>query len=556
MIFRRNTFINLINFTYFSEVLFIEFNLISIRSLKFNFVIMIDLISILFLITVRIITLAVLKFRESYIKRDKNFIRFHLLLLLFVLRMYLLILRPNLVRLLLGWDGLGLSSYLLVIYYDSSKAYNSGIITVLTNRFGDTLILISIAYLLVYGNWNLIFYRVNSITYALGGLLITAACTKSAQIPFSAWLPAAIAAPTPVSSLVHSSTLVTAGVYILIRHIEVFSTNLISRFLIILGVRTIIMASLRALFETDLKKIVALSTLRQLGVMILRLGLGAFLARFFHLLRHAFFKALLFLTAGTIIHGRKDYQDLRLIGNSAFSLPVVNRFTLISRLRLIGAPFISAFFSKELVLETILVYNMNALVYYLIVLGVGLTALYRRRFLFLIFSRNAHSRLLAFKLDEDFEVIFRIVVLILPAIIGGFTLNYLIQTSLKLSSSPGLIKLTLVIILAIARYLAFYHGFLKLAYTWSFRKWILRSMWMLPIFRATLPININATQRILIPKIFDRGALGLQTILLNKYFNFSSLRFSSYTSVYKIMYVAVIWAVVVVHYYLRNIYNK
>ena len=145
-------FVSLINLSYFSEVLFLEFNLIRLRSLKFNFVLIIDLIRILFLLTVSLITLAVLKFRESYIRRDKNFYRFYLLLLLFVISIYLLILSPNLIRLLLGWDGLGLRSYLLVIYYDRAKAYNSGMITVLTNRLGDTLILVRIAYLIVYGN--------------------------------------------------------------------------------------------------------------------------------------------------------------------------------------------------------------------------------------------------------------------------------------------------------------------------------------------------------------------------------------------------------------------
>ena len=195
-----------------------------------------------------------------------------------------------------------------------------------------------------------------------------------------------MAAPTPVSALVHSSTLVTAGVYILIRHTEIFFLNSISIVLVVMGTATIIMARFRALFESDLKKMVALSTLSQLGVMILSLGLGAFFVSFFHLLSHAFFKALLFLTAGAIIHGRSDYQDLRLMGNRAFSLPIVNRFTIISVFSLIGVPLISAFFSKELVLETILLFNHNAVIYYFIIFGVGLTAAYRRRFLSFIFS--------------------------------------------------------------------------------------------------------------------------------------------------------------------------
>jgi NADH-ubiquinone oxidoreductase chain 5 len=271
-----------------------------------------------------------------------------------------------------------------------------------------------------------------------------------------------MAAPTPVSALVHSSTLVTAGVYILIRHTEIFFLNSISIVLVVMGTATIIMARFRALFESDLKKMVALSTLSQLGVMILSLGLGAFFVSFFHLLSHAFFKALLFLTAGAIIHGRSDYQDLRLMGNRAFSLPIVNRFTIISVFSLIGVPLISAFFSKELVLETILLFNHNAVIYYFIIFGVGLTAAYRRRFLSFIFRRPANRRLLVFKLDEDVLVIIGIITLVLPAVIGGFILNYLLQTSFKVRSAPGLLKLAIVLILGLAGYLLFFQSFLNL----------------------------------------------------------------------------------------------
>jgi NADH:ubiquinone oxidoreductase subunit 5 (subunit L)/multisubunit Na+/H+ antiporter MnhA subunit len=146
------------------------------------------------------------------------------------------------------------------------------------------------------------------------------------------------------------------------------------------------MARISALFETDLKKIVALSTLRQLGVIFLALGLGGFMLRYFHLLTHAFFKALLFICTGVIIHRSKDYQDLRITGSSIYTLPTINRFILISRFRLIGLPFISAFFSKEIILEYILLKNYNPLIYFIIILGVGLTALYSARFILLVFS--------------------------------------------------------------------------------------------------------------------------------------------------------------------------
>merc|ERR1712142_1065979 len=182
-------------------------------------------------------------------------------------------------------------------------------------------------------------------------LIIISACTKRAQIPFSAWLPAAIAAPTPVSALVHSSTLVTAGVYLLLRIVPLITAS--SRLVLVglIGAITMTIASLRAFLESDLKKIVALSTLSQLGIIVLSLSLGLPTIAFFHLVVHAFFKALLFIATGNLIHNSPDYQDLRRIGGHLPALPVTQATVIITKLSLCGVPFFSAFFSKELILE-------------------------------------------------------------------------------------------------------------------------------------------------------------------------------------------------------------
>lgn len=457
----------------------------------------------------------------------------------------------------MGWDGLGLSSYLLVIYYRRAKANNSGIMTVLTNRAGDGLILIRIAYLITIGNWNLLFYRINKFPSVLIILLIAAACTKRAQIPFSAWLPAAMAAPTPVSSLVHSSTLVTAGVYILIRHGEIFLLNFVSPFLIITGASTIVIARTRALFETDLKKIVALSTLRQLGIMVLRLGLGAIMIRFFHLLGHAFFKALLFLRAGAIIHSSKDYQDLRLAGNSSHALPITSGFTLVARFSLIGAPYMSAFFSKELVLEIILVLNINSMAYHVILLGVGLTAIYGRRFLILVFIRPRHSRMILYKLDESKIIIKRIIILFLPAIIRGFFLNFILNVSFKARAVARIIKTSLFTALVILVLLITKHRFSSTKNNWWGLTWGLTSMWALPTTSSSLPVVLSSKIRAMILKFFDRGALNIKLVWMWRYFNTSSLGFSSLNFVYKILRLVMIWGVIIIIFYLCNKgYNK
>merc|ERR1711935_426752 len=187
----------------------------------------------------------------------------------------MLIISSNLIFTLVGWDGLGVSSYLLVIYYGSTKSYNAGILTVMTNRFGDVLLLIRIGMLLNLGSWRIVLYKeFLEVDTILKLLLMVGSFTKSAQIPFRAWLPAAMAAPTPVSSLVHSSTLVTAGVFLLFRHLRELIYSRFYSVLLFIGLRTMTMARISALNEKDIKKIVALSTLRQLGLIVLRLGSG------------------------------------------------------------------------------------------------------------------------------------------------------------------------------------------------------------------------------------------------------------------------------------------
>jgi NADH-ubiquinone oxidoreductase chain 5 len=193
-----------------------------------------------------------------------------------------------------------------------------------------------------------------------------------------------MAAPTPVSSLVHSSTLVTAGVYLLFRFSELLANRANLSYLLNAGIFTIIMAGARALKELDIKKIVALSTLRQLGLIIATLGLGMYETAYFHLLTHAFFKALLFMAVGNIIHLSSDYQDLRKIRLMDFCYPVSLSFSLVANCSLCGLPFIAGFYSKDLILELILVGSESFLVSLIIFLAVGLTVMYTVRFVFLI----------------------------------------------------------------------------------------------------------------------------------------------------------------------------
>jgi len=369
-------------------VFFIVWLIYDFLSLSIVYTVLIDWIRLIFIGFVLLISGLVSLYRIYYIEGDKNFVRFILLVYLFVLSILLIIIRPNLISILLGWDGLGLVSYGLVVYYQREKSNNAGMLTILSNRVGDVAILLRIAWVRTYGAWNFIWLqslnRLESIKFIIW-LVVLAGITKRAQIPFSAWLPAAIAAPTPVSALVHSSTLVTAGVYLLIRFNMALGVN---EFLFYLGSFTMFMAGAGANYETDLKKVIALSTLRQLGVIIITLSLGCVELSFFHLLSHALFKSLLFLCAGVFIHVSGDLQDIRYLGGSSIGSPRSAFFFLACSLSLCGFPFLSGFYSKDMILESYFIININFFMLLFLVVGTLLTATYSIRVIVFIFFKN------------------------------------------------------------------------------------------------------------------------------------------------------------------------
>nr|YP_010490416.1 NADH dehydrogenase subunit 5 [Glyptelasma gigas]UWM12902.1 NADH dehydrogenase subunit 5 [Glyptelasma gigas] len=352
------------------------------------FTILLDWVSFSFISFVFLISGSVFYYSGEYMEGELNMPRFIFILLAFVGSMGLLIFSPNMISLLLGWDGLGLISYCLVIYYQNYKSLNAGVLTVLSNRVGDVFILIAIVYMLNYGDWSFVSWLGYSDSLILVSLLlILATMTKSAQIPFSAWLPAAMAAPTPVSSLVHSSTLVTAGVYLVIRLGWVYDFWL-NDMLMIVSSLTMFMAGLGACFEFDLKKVIALSTLSQLGLMMYSLSMGLVKMALFHLLMHALFKALLFMSAGGIIHGMKGWQDLRLMGGLFFLMPYLSSCFIISNMALAGLPFLAGFYSKDLILELSLSQELNLLSLLILFLATGLTVIYTFRLIYYVMLRS------------------------------------------------------------------------------------------------------------------------------------------------------------------------
>nr|AIT99342.1 NADH dehydrogense subunit 5 [Ampittia dioscorides] len=457
-------FFSLINFFFFmiyfiseNYILFLEWELISFNSMNIVMSILLDWMSFLFMMFVSLISSCVIYYSKSYMSSELNLNRFIILVLLFILSMVLLIISPNIISILLGWDGLGLVSYCLVIYYQNLKSFNAGMLTALSNRIGDVFILMVISWMMNFGSWNYIFYLdfMNN-DYAMmiiSMMIIIAAMTKSAQIPFSSWLPAAMAAPTPVSALVHSSTLVTAGVYLLIRFNNLLLNTFFLNLLLVLSGLTMMMAGISANYEFDLKKIIALSTLSQLGLMMSILSMGFLDLAFFHLLTHAMFKALLFMCAGVIIHMMNDNQDIRFMGGISMYIPLTSLCLNMSNMALCGIPYLAGFYSKDLILEMVSMSNLNMMIFYLYYFSTGLTMFYTVRLLMYLMI-NDYNLLSIYNLyDENYIMLKSMFMLLTMSVIIGSFLSWIIF------SYPYMIYLPLNLKLMVF-YVSFLGGFM------------------------------------------------------------------------------------------------
>lgn len=398
----------------------IEWIIIRINSVNIEIFFLVDWVAILFIRFIFLISSRIILYSYVYII-DRNYIkRFIYLVLIFVFSIILIIIRPDIISILFGWDGLGLVSYCLVIFYQNRVSYNAGIITVLCNRIGDIGILIVICMLIVRGRWNIWFLN-DSLLLVI--MLVIAAISKRAQIPFSSWLPRAISAPTPVSALVHSSTLVTAGIYLIIRFNKFLLNRGVNLGLFYLSIITIFISGAIANVENDLKKIIALSTLSQLGLIIMILRLGFEIMAFYHLLIHAIFKSIMFICAGVIIHFIINRQDIRLFGNLNEVTPFIIIRFFISNMALCGVPFISGFYSKDLIIELIYDFNINIFLLVFILISLIFTVSYSFRLYYYIFYNNLKFYSY-FNFRENNIINVSIIILVFFRIIIGALLNW------------------------------------------------------------------------------------------------------------------------------------
>lgn len=410
-----------------------------------------DSLTVIMLIVITTISSIVHLYSISYMENDPHLPRFMSYLEIFTFFMLILVTADNLLQMFLGWEGVGLASYLLInFWYTRLAANQSALKALIVNRIGDfglLLAIIIIYYTFKSTDYSIIFsmvpiysdyyitllnYKIHSITL-IGILLFVGTLGKSAQLGLHTWLPDAMEGPTPVSALIHAATMVTAGVFLLIRFSPLIEFSPVTlNILIIFGSLTAFFASIIGIFQNDLKRVIAYSTCSQLGYMVFACGISCYNISIFHLTNHALFKALLFLSAGSIIHALSDEQDMRRMGSIINFLPVTYSLMLLGSLALVGFPFLTGFYSKDLILELTQVMRNNyvnsKLSVYACWLGnisVFFTAFYSFRLLYLTFiNNNNNTRKKVCNIKESSNII------LLPLIflgIGSLFIGFLLK---------------------------------------------------------------------------------------------------------------------------------
>jgi proton-translocating NADH-quinone oxidoreductase chain L len=474
------------------------FNWIIIDGYYIYFFLNFDFLTIIMTLMVIIISSIVHLYSFEYMRTDAHIIRFISYLSLFTFFMLILITAPTLLQLFIGWEGVGICSYLLVnFWFLRLSANKSSLKAILVNRIGDCALIIAFLFILALGkhfdfyllsttiifnflefqNFNIFnslnntfyFYNNNFILFSynfywlfeylykininyidfLSIFLFIAAVGKSAQIGLHTWLPDAMEGPTPVSALIHAATMVTAGIFLIIKcSIFIFYSNITSLLIIFFGSFTILLAGVTALLQNDMKKIIAYSTCSQLGYMFLICGFSTTLFSFFHLINHAFFKALLFLGSGLIIHSFNDEQDIRKIGATLFLLPLTFCLFFIGSLAIIGFPFLTGYFSKDFLLFFTFIYSycfsffhlnfsifwiINDIIYIIISLGAILTIIYSCKILYFIFFTKFNGYFSYYKNIHEISL-FMFIVLFFLAInsifLGFYFKEFIYENSL------------------------------------------------------------------------------------------------------------------------------
>lgn len=404
-------------------------NWINTAGFSANIAFLVDPLSVVMLLIITGVGFLIHVYSVGYMHDDGGFSRFFSYLNLFVFFMLILVMGSNYLLMFVGWEGVGLCSYLLIGFWFKNHNYNKAANKAfIMNRIGDLGLLLGM--ILIFINFNSINYsdvlanpsRVDpEMITCIAILLFIGAIGKSAQIPLYTWLPDAMAGPTPVSALIHAATMVTAGVYMVVRNNALYSLSpLALQVILVVGLCTAIFAATIALVQNDIKKVLAYSTVSQLGLMFVALGLGAFSSGIFHMATHAFFKALLFLGAGSVIHALQGEQDIRMMGGLKKYLPVTYATFMIGVVAISGIPPFAGFFSKDEILAH--AFEHNPMVWGLAVLASLLTVFYMFRLFYLTFwgSERADSHVMQHIHESPRSMAVPLIILAVLSFAGGF----------------------------------------------------------------------------------------------------------------------------------------